>query len=58
MAKCFTKKQVILMFREAHAGLIPRGDSIARSEAWNNFTDSLHTDHLISKKAYETWTCP
>ena len=58
MAKCLTKKQVISMFREAHTGLIPRGDSVARSEAWNNYTDSLRKDRLISKKAYETWTCP
>lgn len=53
-----TKKEVLAMFREAYAGKIQRGDSVARNEEWNNFTDVLRTDKLISEKAYNTWVYP
>lgn len=35
-----------------------RPDFIARSEAWNNFTDALCKDGLITMHQYETWTHP
>jgi hypothetical protein len=57
MAKFLTKKDAIILFRETHTNL-PKGDRIARSEAWNNFTDALRTDRCISAHAYNTWTCP
>ena len=33
-------------------------DSIARSEAWSNYTDSLCKDGRITVAQYEGWTCP
>ena len=33
-------------------------DYIARSEAWNNWTDSLCKDGQISDWQYENWTHP
>ncbi len=33
-------------------------DVPARSEAWNNYTDSLCKDGRITSKQYSTWTHP
>ena len=55
--KQLTKKEAVALFRETHTNL-PKGDAVARSEAWNNFIDALHTDKVISEKAYNNWTCP
>ena len=33
-------------------------DTCARSEAWNNWTDSLCKDRRISDWQYENWTHP
>lgn len=33
-------------------------DTIARAEAWNNFTDELCKSRRISAKQYDTWTHP
>ena len=57
-----TKHDVILEFKE----LFPREnfiyqksfDTVARDEAWNNFTDSLCKDGRITMKQYETWSNP
>ena len=35
-----------------------RIDRPARREAWNNYTDMLHKDRLISDYAYDQWACP
>jgi len=33
-------------------------DYIARSESWNNWTDSMREDKQISDWQYENWTHP
>lgn len=53
-----TKKEAIKYFREITKGTIPRGDKPWRAEAWNNFTDYLCKDGLITMKQYETWCHP
>lgn len=35
-----------------------RRDLPARREAWNNYTDALHKDGLITAHQYNTWTHP
>jgi hypothetical protein len=35
-----------------------RKDRVARSEAWNNFTDALCKDRQITMHQYESWTHP
>ena len=34
------------------------GDKVALREAWNNYTDSLCKDGLITERQYETWSNP
>ena len=54
--KNFTKKQALKEFREFY--LIPNNDIPAKREAWNNFTDSLCKDRIISSRQYNNWTNP
>ena len=54
--KIFTKKQALKEFREFY--LIPKNDIPAKREAWNNFTDSLCKDRIISSRQYSNWTNP
>jgi hypothetical protein len=61
----YSKAQVLKMFRSDVLPSIKnqyeqdgRVDHPARAEAWNNFTDALREDRLISNHAYETWTNP
>ncbi len=35
-----------------------RPDYVARSEEWNNWTDSLCKDRRITMHQYETWSHP
>jgi len=53
-----TKKEVIALFQEEVRPSIPRGDTPALLEAWNNYTDSLAKDKRITMKQYEQWTNP
>lgn len=58
-----TKKQALAGFREAWdeaCALNPRlrDDIIAKREDWNNYTDSLCKDHMITLRQYETWSNP
>jgi len=60
-----TKKEALRDFRE---NILPhlrevyesdgRVDVIARRLAWNDYTDSLHADGLITLHQCETWTNP
>jgi len=60
-----TKKQALMDFREH---ILPhireayesdrRVDVIARREAWNDYTDSLRADGMITPHQYDTWTNP
>lgn len=58
-----TKAQVLADFRELWADAIKhdpnlKGDSIAKREAFNDYTDSLCKDRRISSHQYNTWTNP
>tara|TARA_Y100000310_G_scaffold252826_1_gene259554 strand:- start:160 stop:399 length:240 start_codon:yes stop_codon:yes gene_type:complete len=33
-------------------------DEVQRSEAWNNYTDSLRAEHRISDWQYDNWSHP
>lgn len=58
MRKKMTKKEALALFISEVAPTIPRGDDVWRREAWNNFTDSLCKDRLISSHQYNTWSNP
>jgi hypothetical protein len=63
--KIMTKKDAVKIFNE---NILPavkqlyekdgQKDLIARKEAWNNMTDSMHRDGLISSKQYNSWSSP
>lgn len=53
-----TKAQAIREFREEILPLLPKGDKPAMREAWNNWTDALCKDGVISSHQYETWVGP
>ena len=59
MAK-LTKQQIIDMCREVFREYPEtfRGDIPAKREYFNNFTDSMCKDKMITLKQYETWTNP
>lgn len=60
-----TKREAVAEFR---ADVLPfvkaryeqdgKPDHIARSEAWNDWTDMLCKDRRITSHQYETWTHP
>lgn len=35
-----------------------QGDTVAKCEAWNDYTDALHKEGRISASAYSTWANP
>ena len=60
-----TKKTALAIFRGELAEATRNGtwtyskaDAVARREAWNNFTDSLCKDGMISDRQYDTWSNP
>ena len=60
-----TKKTAETIFRERLRAAKVQGlwtykasDKPALREAWNNFTDSLCRDDLITERQYETWANP
>ena len=58
-----TKKQVVAQFRELWADTVAlephwRGDSIAKRTAFNDYTDSLCKDGIITTYQYENWSNP
>ena len=60
-----TKAQAVAEFKEWVLPAIRekyeqdgKRDVIARSEAWNNFTDALCKEERITAKQYETWDHP
>jgi hypothetical protein len=57
-----TKTEVLREFRE---NILPaivqqygKDDHIAIREAWNNYTDALCKDGVISSHQYDSWTNP
>lgn len=66
LAERMNKRQVDASFKE---GLLPHIDSVCRErsgttdriaqwEAWNNYTDSLCKDGLITDWQYHNWANP
>lgn len=60
-----TKAMVVTMFKtEILPGVRARYerngvmDCPARSEAWNDFTDGLAKDRVITQRQYDRWTAP
>ena len=58
-----TKKEVVAQFRELWAETVSlephwRGDSIAKRTAFNDYTDSLCKDGIITTYQYENWSNP
>jgi len=58
-----TKKEVLRDFREIWKEVIKhtpmyKGDSIAKRETFNDYTDELRTDRKITKHQYDNWTNP
>lgn len=60
-----TKKEVEKLFKESIMPSIRRRfekddkpDYIARTEGWNEFTDSLCKEGEITLKQYNNWRCP
>lgn len=58
-----TKDQALREFRSTWQEVIRahptwRGDSIAKREMWNNFTDELCRSGQITLRQYETWSNP
>lgn len=60
-----TKKEVEKLFKESIMPSIRRRfekgdkpDYIARTEAWNEFTDLLCKEGQITLKQYNNWLCP
>ncbi len=45
-------------FRETVLPLLPKGDKPALREAWNNYTDALCKNGVITQFQYDTWTNP
>jgi hypothetical protein len=58
-----TKAHALAIFKEewdniAEAGVFRKDDKLALRESWNNFTDSLCKDGMITEHQYNTWTHP
>lgn len=53
-----TKREAVEMFRAEIMPHVRASDRPAVREAWNNFTDALAKDRLITMRQYETWTHP
>jgi len=58
-----TKKEVVAQFRELWADVVAndpswRGDSIAKRTAFNDYTDGLCKDGIITTYQYENWSNP
>lgn len=57
------KVDVVAMFREMWAEAVRsdpslRGDTVAKQQAWNDYTDGLCKDRQISSHQYNTWSNP
>ncbi|MGU8835468.1 hypothetical protein ACV3UL_14395 [Clostridium perfringens] len=54
------KKQAIQMFKDEYSDFLKKkkNDSVAKREAWGNFTDALCKDGEITQKQYNTWLAP
>lgn len=53
-----TKREALDQFKELYLPLIPKDDIVMKCEEWNNYTDGLCKDGLITMRQYETWDNP
>lgn len=53
-----TYRDACKQFNSEIAPRLPKGDKPARDMAWNNWTDGLCKDKVITQKQYDTWTHP
>ena len=53
-----TKAEALKDFRQLFKTFGKRGDAIAKREDWNNYTDALCKEGLITLKQYENWGQP
>lgn len=51
-----TLREARKMFRDEIAVNIPKNDTAALNEAFNNWTDSLAKNGEITERQYNTWT--
>jgi hypothetical protein len=63
MKRKMTKRQAVADFRESWNEAVRANpnlatDKPARCEAWNNYTDALCKDGLITSRQYSQWTNP
>ena len=61
--KPMTKREAIKLFRfiykiKAIENGYRRGDEVAKRTEWNDYTDALCKDGLITSKQYDTWGQP
>jgi hypothetical protein len=59
----YTKKEARFIFSEIWRDMVTQNrslttDRIAKSEAWNNFTDSLCKGNTITDSQFRKWTNP
>ena len=62
-SKPMTKAEALKLFRfiykiKAIENGYSRGDEVAKRTEWNNYTDALCKDGLITSKQYDTWDQP
>ena len=53
-----TKAEALKDFRQLFKTFGKRGDATAKREDWNNYTDALHKEGVITLKQYENWGQP
>jgi len=54
-----TKAEALKRFRDLYKTMgYRRGDDIAKRTEWNDYTDGLCKDRLITLKQYENWGQP
>lgn len=55
-----TKAQALEIFKEELQNMPDdfKRDKIAVRESWNNFTDSLCKDSMITESQYDNWSNP
>lgn len=62
MPRTITKAQALQQFRYnwkvSTKGTQWATDTIAKCEAWNNYTDALCKEGYITLKKYESWSNP
>ena len=53
-----TKAEALKDFRQLFKTFGKRGDATAKREDWNNYTDALCKEGLITLNQYENWGQP